>query len=82
MIHNTIQVFPQNMQMKCEKNFILWSSGLQLFGVALRDTVHLYHVTSYFLLYPLLYGVARSDSVTMHPPCIDYFSLMFMGFFL
>ena len=34
-----------------------------LYGVALRDTVHLYHVTSYFLLYPLLYGVALSDSV-------------------
>ncbi len=43
----------------------LWFSGLQLYGVALRDTVHLYHVTSYFLLYPLLYGVALSDSVNV-----------------
>ncbi len=38
-------------------------SGLQLHGVALRDTVHLYSVTSYFLLYPLLYGAVLSDSV-------------------
>ncbi len=37
----------------------LWLSGLQLYGVVLRDTVHLYHVTSYFLLYPLLYGVGQ-----------------------
>ncbi len=49
--------------MKHTEKFILWFSGLQLYGVALRDTVHLYHVTSYFLLYPLLYGVALSDSV-------------------
>ncbi len=39
--------------------------GLQLYGVALRDTVHFDHVTSYFLLCPLLYGVSLSDSVLM-----------------
>ncbi len=39
---------------------------MQLYGVALRDTVHFDHVTSYFLLYPLLYGVALSDSVYIY----------------
>ncbi len=41
------------------------TASCQLYGVAQRDTVHLYHVTRYFLLYPLLYGVALSDSVTI-----------------
>ena len=46
------------------KAVILWFPGLQLYGVALRDTVHFDHVTSYFLLCPLLYGVALSDSMS------------------
>ncbi len=28
-----------------------------------NPTIHFYHVTNYFFLYPLLYGVALSDSV-------------------
>ncbi len=66
--HRTVNARPRTVlvyegnESHTEK-FILWFSGLQLYGVALRDTVHLYHVTSYFLLHPLLYGVALSDSV-------------------
>ncbi len=45
------------------KKFILWFSGVQMYGATLRDTVHLYHVTSYFLLYPLIYGITLSDSM-------------------
>ncbi len=40
-----------------------WFPGLQLYSVALCDTVNFDHVTSCFLLCPLLYGVALSDSV-------------------
>ena len=42
---------------------ILWFPGLQLYGVALSDTVHFDHVTNFSHLYSLLYGVALSDSV-------------------
>ncbi len=35
----------------------------QKHGVALHDTILMYHVTSYFLLYPLLYGIALSESL-------------------
>ncbi len=47
------------------EKFILWFSGLQLYGVAQRDTVHLSLVPIFFLIYPLLSGVALSDSVYM-----------------
>ncbi len=50
------------------ENFLFYSSSFCGFQdcncmVSLRDTVHFDHVTSYFLLCPLLYGVALSDSV-------------------
>ncbi len=38
--------------------------GLQLYGVVLHDTIHFYHATNYLLLFPLLYGLALSDSVS------------------
>ncbi len=63
MIHTTVKFLYQNIQIKYAKLFILWFPGLQLYGVALRDTIHFDHVTSHFLLCPLLYGVALSDSV-------------------
>ncbi len=34
-----------------------------VFRTATRDIVHFHHVTSYFLLYPSLYGVVLSDSL-------------------
>ena len=54
-------------------------SVLQLYGVAQHDTVHLYHVTSYFLLYPLLYGVALSDSVFMSSCLSLYCQMVFLS---
>ena len=39
---------------------------IKLYGVALCDTEHFDHVTSYFFLCPLLYDVALSDSVIVN----------------